>query len=93
MTGDWFSSPEYAAFCSHSHTGGSAYGQKTHDTEIQDSEAESSQEGEDRQTQGRQSEGCKTEDEKGRSESTGQTGERAGQESPQITRLGPIVLR
>ncbi len=78
MTGDWFSSPECAASCSHSHTGGSAYGQKTHDTEIQDSKAESSQEGEDRQTQSCQSEGCKTEGEKGRSESTGQAGESAG---------------
>jgi hypothetical protein len=75
MTGNWFSSPECAASCSHSHTGGSAYGQKTHDTEIQGSEAESSQEGESRQTQDRQSEGCEAEGEKGRSESTGQAGE------------------
>ena len=88
MTGDWFSSPECAASCSHSHTGGSAYGQKTHDTEIQDGKAESSQEGEDRQTQGRQSEGCKTEGEKGRSESTGQAGKSTGKKGESASQTG-----
>jgi hypothetical protein len=82
MTGNRFSSLECAASCSHSHTGGNAYGQKTHDTEIQDSKAESSQEGsqegESRKTQDRQSEGCEAEGAKGRSESTGQASESTG---------------
>lgn len=60
--------------------GGSAYGQKTHDTEIQDSKAEGSQEGESRKTQDRQSEGCEAESAKGCSESTGKKGESASQE-------------
>ena len=79
MTGRWFSSPECAASCSHSQTGGSAYGQKTHDTEIQGSKAEGSQEGKSRKAQNRQSEGCKAEGEKGRGDSTGQTGESTSQ--------------
>lgn len=79
MTGNRFSSPECAASCSHSQTGGSAYGQKTHDTEIQGSKAEGSQEGKSRKTQNRQSQGCKAEGEKGRSESAGQAGESTGQ--------------
>ncbi len=93
MTGKWFSSLECAASCSHSHTGGSAYGKKTHDTEIQDRKAESSQEGESRKTQDRQSEGCEAESAKGCGKSTGQAGESTGKKGESASQEGCCQAR